>query len=140
MGGEHPEPQQEHCDIDPGGGGQVGDAEGGRAAAEASQPGEQGGGGQAEREDQQQRPAAGLAGPEAGALGGGDVPDLGHRVLASLGHAAGTPEGPGDPDHQAEPVGWQRVDVLCELGAEDRELGQGRVQDPLVQGGVAAER
>jgi hypothetical protein len=34
----------------------------------------------------------------------------------------------------------RRVHVVLELVADDRELGQGGVQHPLLQGGVAAEQ
>jgi hypothetical protein len=91
------QPRQQ-ADVDRCGQDQVGEPEGDRAAAEAAQPGEQGGGGQAEREDHQQPQAADLTGPEAGPVLAGDVPQLGHGVLASLGEAAGAPQQPGDPD------------------------------------------
>ena len=74
-------------------------------AAEAAESGEQGGGGQANGEDQQQGQAASLAGPEAGPVLAGDVPQLGHGVLAGLGDAAGAPERAGDADGQADAVG-----------------------------------
>jgi hypothetical protein len=60
-------------------------------------------------------------------------------VLAGLGDAAGAPQRPGDPDGQADAVGPEGVDVLFQLGAEDGELGQGRVQHLLLQGWVVAE-
>jgi hypothetical protein len=99
--------------------------------AQAAQPGEQGGGGQADRKDQQQGQAVDLAGPEAGPVLAGDVPQLGHGVLAGLGDAAGPPQRADDPDDQADAGSVQRVDVLFQLGAEDGELGQGRVQHLL---------
>jgi hypothetical protein len=73
-------------------------------------------------------------------LPAGDVPDLGHGVLAGLGDAAGTPDKPGQADDQGNAVGAQGVHVVLELAADDRELGQGGVQHPLLQGRVAAEQ
>jgi hypothetical protein len=61
-------------------------------------------------------------------------------VLAGLGDAAGTPHEPGQADDQGDAVGAQGVHVVLELVADDRELGQGGVQHPLLQGGVAAEQ
>ena len=94
-------------------------------------PVSRGGGGQPDRKDQQQSQAAHLAGPKARPILAGDVPQLGHGMLAGLGDAAGTPQQPGDPDGQAKAVGPQGVDVVFQLGAEDGELGQGRVQHLL---------
>jgi hypothetical protein len=73
-------------------------------------------------------------------LPAGDVPDLGHGVLAGLGDAAGTPHEPGQADDQGDAVGPQGVDVVLELIADDRELGQGGMQYLLLQVGVAAEQ
>jgi hypothetical protein len=73
-------------------------------------------------------------------LPAGNVPDLDHGVLAGLGDAAGTPQEPDQADDQGEAVGAQGVHVVLELIADDRELGQGGVQHPLLQGGVAAEQ
>jgi putative membrane protein len=61
-------------------------------------------------------------------------------VLAGLGDAAGAPQEPGQANDQADAVGAQRVNVVLQLIADDRELGQGGVQQPLLQGRVAAEQ
>jgi hypothetical protein len=70
----------------------------------------------------------------------GDVPDLGHGVLAGLGHPAGAPQESGQADDQSDGVGAQDVDVVLELVADGRELGQGGVQHALLKRGMAGEQ
>src|SRR5207302_4468238 len=76
--------------------------------------------------------------PEVGPLHSGDVPDLLHRVLARLGDTEAAPDDPDDPDSQAEPVRSQRVDVLLDLGTDDREFGERRVQQSTLERRIIA--
>jgi hypothetical protein len=84
-------------------------------AGQDGQRGERGGGDHAQREDQQQQQPAHLPGREAGPVLAWDVPDLGHGVLAGLGHPAGAPQEYGQADDQPHGVGAQpSVSTSCE--------------------------
>lgn len=69
-----------------------------------------------------------------------DVPDLGHSVLAGLGHAARAPQESDQADDQPDGVGAQHVNVVLELVADDRELGQGGAQHALFECGMPGQQ
>ena len=81
---------------------------------------------------------------EAGDVGGThrtrDVPDLGHREQAGLRQSHGAVDESDDTDHQADHRGpVHPVDVLGQLGPDDRELAEGGVEYLTPQARVTAE-
>ena len=78
------------------------------------------------------RPVRPSRGPEVRAVHARDVPDFRLGVLRRLQCALGAPQHEQDPDHQTEDAATlQAVNVGAQFRPDDRELGEGRVLDPL---------
>ncbi len=61
-------------------------------------------------------------------------------MLGDLGQATGAPRKGQEPNHQADPVAPQPVDVALYLVPDDGELGHSGAQHALLEAGVAAEQ
>ncbi len=61
-------------------------------------------------------------------------------MLGDLGQATGAPRKGQEPNHQADPVAPQPVDVALHLVPDDGELGHSGAQHALLEAGVAAEQ
>ena len=98
------------------------------------------GGGQGQHpqhREHDQRPKRGLE--QVWAVLEGDVP---HRVQGGLGgldHPQAGPESQRDPDGEDHAVPVERMDVSGDLGPDDREVGQRRVDDALLEVGIVAK-
>ncbi len=64
-----------------------------------------------------------------GRVGAGQVPDLCHGENAVLGKAQANPKEAADADNEPNgAVAVQGLDIVAEVGANDRELAQRRVE------------
>ena len=80
--------------------------------------------------------AAHAQGDRVRSLVAGHGPRPVERVLRRPGGAETAVERAEDPDRQSDAAALERVHVLAQLAADDRELGERRVDQPVLEAGI----